>query len=113
VLLSLHVNKQIEIEIEIEIIIIIIIMALQPFVGPSPLFQFLDPIHSGYDSLDGGSARRKASTFTKNNQTQNKRTKTSMPRVGFKLTIPASERAKTVHALHRAATVIGFINIYS
>jgi hypothetical protein len=28
------------------IIIIIIIMALQPFVGSWPLFQFLDPIHS-------------------------------------------------------------------
>jgi hypothetical protein len=28
------------------IIIIIIIMALQPFIGPWPLFQFLDPIHS-------------------------------------------------------------------
>jgi hypothetical protein len=28
------------------IIIIIIIMALQPFIGPWPPFQFLDPIHS-------------------------------------------------------------------
>jgi hypothetical protein len=28
------------------IVIIIIIMALQPFLGPWPLFQFLDPIHS-------------------------------------------------------------------
>jgi hypothetical protein len=30
-----------------------------------------------------------------------------MPRVGFEATIPAFERAKTVHALDRAATVIG------
>jgi hypothetical protein len=30
-----------------------------------------------------------------------------MPRVGFEPTIPAFERAKTVHALDRAATVIG------
>jgi hypothetical protein len=30
-----------------------------------------------------------------------------MPRVGFEPTIPALERAKTVHALGRAATVIG------
>jgi hypothetical protein len=30
----------------------------------------------------------------------------SMPRVGFEPTIPASEQAKTVHALDRAATVI-------
>jgi hypothetical protein len=28
------------------IIIIIIIVALQPFVGPWPLFEFLDPRHS-------------------------------------------------------------------
>jgi hypothetical protein len=32
-----------------------------------------------------------------------------MPRVGLELTIPAFERAKTVYALDRAATVIGDI----
>jgi hypothetical protein len=35
--------------------------------GPRPLFQFLNPIHSRYDSLDGGSARRKAATYTNTN----------------------------------------------
>jgi hypothetical protein len=30
-----------------------------------------------------------------------------MPRLGFEATIPAFERAKTVHALGRAASVIG------
>jgi hypothetical protein len=30
-----------------------------------------------------------------------------MPRVGFEPTIPAFERAKTVHASDRAATVMG------
>jgi hypothetical protein len=30
-----------------------------------------------------------------------------MPRVGLEPTIPAFERAKTVHALDRAATVVG------
>jgi hypothetical protein len=30
-----------------------------------------------------------------------------MPRVRFERTIPAFERSKTVHALDRAATVIG------
>jgi hypothetical protein len=45
-----------------------IIMALQPFAGPWPLFQFLDPIHSREDSLDGGSDRRKAATYTQNNR---------------------------------------------
>jgi hypothetical protein len=34
------------------------------------------------------------------------RTETSMPQVGFEPTIPVFERAKTVHALDRAATGI-------
>jgi hypothetical protein len=34
-----------------------------------------------------------------------------MPRVGFESTIPVFERAKTVHASDRAATVIGRENI--
>jgi hypothetical protein len=54
-------------------------------------------------TLDGESARRKAATYT-----QNERTQTSMPRVRFEPMIPAFERAKTVHALDRAATVIGW-----
>jgi hypothetical protein len=37
-------------------------------------------------------------------QTQNKRKQTSIPQVGFKLTIPVLERAKTVHVLDRAVT---------
>jgi hypothetical protein len=40
-------------------------------------------------------------------QTQNKHGQTSMPCVGFEPTIPAFERAKTVHALDRATTAIG------
>jgi hypothetical protein len=35
-----------------------------------------------------------------------------MPCVGFELTIPASERTKTVHALDRSATVTGSLEIY-
>jgi hypothetical protein len=37
----------------------ILSMALHSVVGPWPLFQFLDLIHSRYDFLDGGSARRR------------------------------------------------------
>jgi hypothetical protein len=48
-----------------------------------------------------GSARRKAATYTKI-----KRTETLMHRVGFEPTILVFERAKTVHASDRAATVI-------
>jgi hypothetical protein len=51
--------------------------------------------------LDGGPVSRKAATYT-----HDKRTQTSMPRVGFEPTIPSFERAETVHALDRAASVI-------
>jgi hypothetical protein len=37
---------------------------------------------------------------------------TSMPYVGFETTIPASERAKTVYALYRAAIVTGISPIH-
>jgi hypothetical protein len=36
-----------------------------------------------------------------------------MPRVGFEPTIPVIERAKTVHALDRAVTVIGKVKFSS
>jgi hypothetical protein len=70
-------------------------MAVHPSVGPWPLFQFLGPVHSRQDSLNGGSARRKAAIYT-----QNKRIQTSLSWVGLKSTIPAFEQ-------DRAATVIG------
>jgi hypothetical protein len=70
-------------------------MAIELFVWPWPLFQFLDHLHSRCDSLDGGSA-------------QNKRTRTSILQVGFEPTIPAFERAQTVNASNGAATVIGW-----
>jgi hypothetical protein len=78
--------------------------------GPWPLLQFLNPIHSRWDSLDEWPVRLKASTQQRTEQTQNKHVytdQTSMPCVGFELTVPASERAKTVHVLDRSATVIG------
>jgi hypothetical protein len=43
---------------------------------------------------------------------QNKRThRQSVPRVGFELTMPALERGKNVHALDRAADVIGSLTL--
>jgi hypothetical protein len=56
-------------------------------------------------ALDGKSACHKVVTYP---QTQTKWTQTSMPWVGLEPTIPASERAKTVHALDCAATVTGY-----
>jgi hypothetical protein len=40
-------------------------------------------------------------------QTQNKRTQTSMPWVGFEPTIPVFKRENTVHVLDRTSTLIG------
>jgi len=54
--------------------------------------------------LDGGSARRKATTYTGQHNTE-KRGHTSMPRAGFEPMIPVFERLKNVRALDRA--VIG------
>jgi hypothetical protein len=43
---------------------------LQPFVGPLPLFQFRHLLHSRLDSLDGGSAHRKAAACTQDSTTR-------------------------------------------
>jgi hypothetical protein len=61
------------------IIIIIVIMALQSFVGLWPLFHFLDPIHSRYDSLDGDQPVARPVPAYRTTQTQTKGTQTSMP----------------------------------
>jgi hypothetical protein len=45
-------------------------------------------------------------------QTQNKRTQTSMTPVGLERTNPMFQRVKAVHALDRAATVIGRLHLY-
>jgi hypothetical protein len=74
--------------------------------GAWPLFQFLKSVHSRYDSLNGGSARRKAATYTQNNTNSINAHRhpcldwDSNSRSVFEL-------AKTVHASDRAATVIG------
>jgi hypothetical protein len=62
-------------------------------------------------STDDRPVARQLSTHRKT-QTQNKRTQTFMPWVGFEPMIQAFERAKAVHALDRAATVIGNWNHY-
>jgi hypothetical protein len=88
----------------------VLYIALQPF-GPWPLFQFLNLYTVGRTpwTVDQPVARRLHTQRTA--QTQNKRTQTSMPRMGFEPTIPVLKRKKTVHALDRAATLIGTVNI--
>jgi hypothetical protein len=63
------------------------------------------------DSLDGRSARRKATTYTGQHNTE-KRGHTSMPGAGFERTIPEFERLKTGRDLDRATTGNGVKNIY-
>jgi hypothetical protein len=83
-------------------------MALQPVVGPWPLFQFVDLfiIHS-IGLFDGDQSVARLLPAHGTAQTQNKRTQTSIPSIGFEPTIPVIERVKTVHALDSAATAMG------
>jgi hypothetical protein len=82
--------------------------ALQPFVGPRPLFSFLILYTAGRAPWTGHQPVAKPLPIHRTTQTHNKPTETSMPRVGFEATTPVFERAKTVHALDCSATVIGY-----
>jgi hypothetical protein len=64
-------------------------------------------IHRGWTPLTGDQPLTRPLTTHRTTQPQNKLTQTSMPQVGFEPTIPAFERAKTVHTLERAATAMG------
>jgi hypothetical protein len=85
-------------------------MALQIFVGPWPLFQFFNLYTVGRTPWTGDQPVARSLPARRTALTQNKRTQISMPHVGFEPTIPVFEGAKTVHALERAATVIGKSN---
>jgi hypothetical protein len=82
-------------------------MALQPSVGSWPLFQFINLYTVGGTPWTGDQPVARPLPTHRTSKTENKRTETSMPRVGFEPTTPMFERAKTVHALDRAATAIG------
>jgi hypothetical protein len=77
-------------------------MTPHPFVAPWPLFQFLNLYTIGRAPWIGD--RPVARPLPRHRTTQ---TQTSMPRVGFEPKILVYERAKTIHALARTATVIG------
>jgi hypothetical protein len=78
------------------------------------IFQFLNTIYSLSTPWTGNQAVARPLPTHTTTQTQNKHTQTSMPRVRFELMTPALERMKTVHALDRAATVMGgmLLNIW-
>jgi hypothetical protein len=91
-------------------------MALPDHSGPWPLIQFRNHFsqmvgHLGRVIslsqclyLNTGRHKHRINTYTH---------QTAMPKVGFEPTIPASEQAKTVHALDCAATVTGICYKYS
>jgi hypothetical protein len=82
-----------------------------PFVGPWPLFQFLNLYIVGRTPCTGDQPVARPLPTYRTTQTQNKSTQTAMPGVGFEPTIPVFERAKTVHVLDRAATVTGHLGV--
>jgi hypothetical protein len=83
-----------------------------PFLDLGSFFSFLILHTVGRTPRTGDQPVARPLLTHRTTQTQNKRTLTSLPWVGFEPTIPAFERAKTVHALDRAATVIGAWKMY-
>jgi hypothetical protein len=59
------------------------IMALQPYVGPWSLFQFLNLYTVGRTPWTRDEPVARPLTTHRTTKTQNKRTQTNMPRVGF------------------------------
>jgi hypothetical protein len=71
-------------------------------------FQFLNLVYTvGTTPLKGDQSVARPLPAHRTVQTQNKRTQTSMLRVGFERPIPAFELVKAVHVLDCEATVIG------
>jgi hypothetical protein len=98
-------------------------MALEPFIyvsvyGSTALlldlgrfFSFLILYTAGSTPWTGDQPIARPLPTHRTKQTQNKRTQTYMPRVGFEATISEFELVKTVHALERAATQIGHASL--
>jgi hypothetical protein len=82
-------------------------IALHPFSDLGRFFSFLILHTFGRTPWNGDQPAARPLPTHRTTQTQNKRIQTSMPRVGFEPTIQVFERAKTVHALDRAVTLIG------
>jgi hypothetical protein len=89
------------------IIIILLLWLYNPLLGLGRFFSFLILYTVGRTPGMGDQPAARPLPTHRTTQTHNISTQTSMPWVGFEPTIPVFERAKTVHALDRAATVIG------
>jgi hypothetical protein len=82
-----------------------------PLLNLGRFFSFLILYTVGRTPWMGNQPVARPLPIHRTTQTQNERTQTSMPRVGFEPTIPAFERVKTVHALDRASTVTGDVRL--
>jgi hypothetical protein len=92
----------------VSILLFLLLWLYSPLLGLGPFFSFLILYTAGRTPWTGDQSVARSLPTHRTTQTQNKHTiQTSMPWVGFEPMIPAFERAKTVHALDRAATVIG------
>jgi hypothetical protein len=89
------------------LLLLLLLWFYSPLLGLSRFFNFLILHTVGMTPWTGDQPVTRPLPTHKITQTQNKRTQTSMPRVGFEPMIPLFERTETVHALDRAATVIG------
>jgi hypothetical protein len=86
----------------------IIYLCLYSPCGPWPLFQFLNLYTVSRTPWTGDQPVARPSPAHTEHHKHRINVDISMPRVGFEPTIPVFERAKTVHALDRAAPVIAF-----
>jgi hypothetical protein len=75
--------------------------------GSWPLSQYLNLHTVGRTPWTGDRTVTRPLPTHRTTQTQNKRTQTPLPRVGFEPTILVFEQVKTVHALNLATIVIG------
>jgi hypothetical protein len=78
-----------------------------PLLGLVCFFSFLLYYTVNRTPWTGDRALAKPRPTHRTTQTQNKRKQTSITRVGLEPMTPVFERAKTVHALARVATVSG------
>jgi hypothetical protein len=84
-----------------------------PLLDPGRFFSFLIFYRVGRTPWTGDQSVDRPLPAHRTALTQIKRIQTSMPQGGFEPTIPVFEWAKTVHALHRAATVISNAMCYT
>jgi hypothetical protein len=113
-ILFFFLQKALKICIKFYQFVVLTVYGSTAFVDLGRFFSFLIRYSVGRNPWTGDQPVARPLPTHRTTQTQNKRIQTSIPRVGFEPRIPVFERAKIVHALDRAVTVIGnFYYCYS